>query len=84
MIDFQADLIKRFLEETRYIDIKNTHILNISMYKMDIQCTLCKENKEDGTKDFNTITFPYLDLLGWTLRTIETKLNKIEYETQSR
>ena len=68
MIDFQIDLIKRFLEETRYIDIKNLHIPNISMYKMDIQCTLCKENKEDGTMDVSTITFPYLDLLGWMLK----------------
>ena len=78
MIDFKTGLIKRFLEETRYIDIKNTHISNISMYKMDIQCTLCKENKEDVTVNVQTVTFPYLDLLGWTLKTIETKLNKIE------
>ena len=71
MINFSTDLIKRFLEETRYMDFSNKQIKDIVIGNGSISYIIV--SMHDDIIKYDTDFISFFEIMGWFLNKIELK-----------
>lgn len=71
MINFSTDLIKRFLEETCYMDLDNKKIQIMRIDNEKIYCDI--SYKHDNISEWKAYDISMLEIMGWFLNKIELK-----------